>query len=56
MFSVSGQANAIGQIAGGPAVGAVGNTSMRAALVVSAVLLAPVAPLYAAARRHDADE
>ncbi len=56
MFSVTGQANAIGQIAGGPAVGAVGNASMRAALVVSAVLLAPVAPLYAAARRHDADE
>jgi DHA3 family tetracycline resistance protein-like MFS transporter len=56
MFSVSGQANAIGQIAGGPAVGAVGNASMRAALVASGLLLAPVAPLYAAARRRDAGE
>jgi DHA3 family tetracycline resistance protein-like MFS transporter len=56
MFSVTGQANAIGQIAGGPAVGAVGNASMRAALVVSSVLLAPVVPLYAAARRRDAEE
>lgn len=56
MFSVSGQANAIGQIAGGPAVGAIGNASMRTALVASAVLLSPVVPLYTAARRRDAGE
>jgi DHA3 family tetracycline resistance protein-like MFS transporter len=55
MFSVSGQANAIGQIAGGPAVGAIGNVSMRAALVISGVLLAPNVALYAAARRHEND-
>ncbi len=53
MFSVTGQANAIGQIAGGPAVGAIGNTSMRAALVIAGFLLAPNVPLYAAARRHE---
>mgnify|MGYP006285799433 CR=1 FL=1 len=53
MFSVSGQVDAIGQIAGGPAVGAIGNRSMRAALVTSALLLTPVLPLYAAAIRRD---
>lgn len=53
MFSVSGQADAIGQIAGGPAVGAIGNASIRAALVTSASLLSPVLPLYALAIRRD---
>ena len=52
MFSVSGQADAVGQIAGGPAVGAIGNRSMRAALVTSALLLSPVLPLYALAIRR----
>ena len=52
MFSVSGQVDAVGQIAGGPAVGAIGNRSMRAALVTSALLLTPVLPLYAAAIRR----
>ncbi len=46
LFSVSGQADAIGQIAGGPVVGAIGNRSMRAALLTSALLLSPVLPLY----------
>jgi DHA3 family tetracycline resistance protein-like MFS transporter len=52
MFSISGQVDAIGQITGGPAVGAIGNRSMRAALVTSALLLTPVLPLYAAAIRR----
>jgi len=52
IFSVSGQVDAIGQIVGGPAVGAVGNASIRAALVISAVLLTPVLPLYRLAMRH----
>ncbi len=47
MFSVSGQVDAIGQIAGGPAVGAIGNLSIRAALATSALMLSPVLPLYA---------
>jgi DHA3 family tetracycline resistance protein-like MFS transporter len=51
LFSVSGQADAIGQIAGGPAVGAIGNSSIRAALVTSAFLLSPVLPLYSLAMR-----
>ena len=46
------QVDAIGQIAGGPAVGAIGNLSIRAALVASALLLSPVIPLYAWARRR----
>ncbi len=53
IFSVSGQADAIGQIAGGPVVGAVGNASIRAALLSSALLLSPVLPLYAMAIRRD---
>ena len=52
IFSVSGQVDAIGQIAGGPAVGAVGNASIRAALVASAALLTPVLPLYRLAMRR----
>jgi DHA3 family tetracycline resistance protein-like MFS transporter len=51
-FSASGQADAIGQVLGGPAVGAIGNLSIRAALVASALLLSPVVPLYAWAMRR----
>jgi len=57
MFSVTSQVNAIGQVVGGPAVGAVGNRSIRAALVASALLLSPVLPLYEVIRRRgDAEE
>jgi DHA3 family tetracycline resistance protein-like MFS transporter len=52
LFSVSSQVDAIGQIAGGPAVGAIGNASIRAALVTSSLILTPVLPLYAAAIRR----
>ena len=53
IFSVSGQADAVGQITGGPVVGAIGNASIRTALVSSALLLSPVLPLYAIAIRKD---
>jgi DHA3 family tetracycline resistance protein-like MFS transporter len=56
IFSVRGQADAIGQIAGGPAVGAIGNASIRAALVASAFLLSPVLPLYAFTIRRSSRE
>jgi DHA3 family tetracycline resistance protein-like MFS transporter len=56
MFSVSGQVDAIGQIVGGPGVGAIGNLSIRAALVMSALILSPVLPLYAWAIRRTAAE
>ena len=42
VISMSGQANALGQIAGGPGIGAVGAAvSLRAALALSGVLLTP---------------
>lgn len=51
-FSVMGQADAIGQIAGGPVIGAIGNRSIRMALVASALLLSPVLALYGLAIRQ----
>jgi len=56
LLSVSSQANAIGQITGGPAVGWVGNLSIRAALFVSALFLSPVIPLYTRVLRKDNGE
>jgi DHA3 family tetracycline resistance protein-like MFS transporter len=53
MFSASGQVDAVGQVVGGPAVGAIGNVSLRAALSASALLLAPVVPLYTIAMRRE---
>ena len=54
-IQVSSQANALGQIAGGPAVGAIGTFwSLRAALLSSALLLTPVLGLIRyTARRHE---
>ncbi len=47
VISMVGQANAIGQVAGGPALGWVGNVaSVRAALLGSALVLAPTVALY----------
>jgi MFS transporter, DHA3 family, tetracycline resistance protein len=54
VFSMTSQADAFGQIAGGPAVGAVGSIfSLRAAMVVSGMLLSPALALYARSLRHD---
>ena len=48
---MSSQMNAVGQIAGGPAIGVVGNSfSVRAALLISAVILSPVLPLLSRAQ------
>jgi DHA3 family tetracycline resistance protein-like MFS transporter len=52
MFSVSSQVDAIGQVAGGPGIGFIGNTSIRAAIVASALILSPVVPLFEVARRR----
>ena len=47
VISMSSQVDAIGQIAGGPAVGWIGSAfSVQAALTVSGLLLTPVLPLY----------
>jgi DHA3 family tetracycline resistance protein-like MFS transporter len=52
VLSMNGQADALGQIAGGPAIGALGNVSLRAALAASGLLLAPALALYARASRQ----
>jgi DHA3 family tetracycline resistance protein-like MFS transporter len=50
VFSITGQADAIGQAAGGPVVGAIGNIwGIRAALLAGATALAPAAALFARA-------
>ncbi|MCU0492909.1 MAG: MFS transporter [Chloroflexaceae bacterium] len=41
VLSLGGQSDALGQLAGGPPLGAVGNVSLRAAFLVSATLLMP---------------
>jgi hypothetical protein len=55
--SISGQADAIGQAAGGPVLGAVGNGfGTGAALGLGAFLLTPALALYARAIRHGGRE
>src|SRR5229473_2725762 len=50
LFSMDGQADALGQIVGGPIVGVVGSgVSIRAALVCSAALIGLALPLFARA-------
>jgi len=47
VISMSSQVDAIGQVAGGPAVGLIGNLiSVRAALLTSSIILTPVLALY----------
>jgi len=57
VLSISGQANAIGQAGGGPALGAIGNVwGIRAALVAGAAAIAPALALYGRAiRKHGRD-
>jgi MFS transporter, DHA3 family, tetracycline resistance protein len=55
--SMANQADAIGQTAGGPVVGAIGRAvSLPAALVTSSLLLTPALALYARALRHRGTE
>ncbi len=54
VISMSGQVDAVGQIAGGPPVGFIGNTfGIRAALVTSSLILSPVLLLYARFLRRE---
>lgn len=54
VLSLVSQADALGQVVGGPFVGWVGTVrSLRAAMVLSAVLLLPALPLYAWAVRRE---
>jgi MFS transporter, DHA3 family, tetracycline resistance protein len=52
VLSMSGQMDALGQIVGGPAIGALANVSLRAAIAVTGLSLAPALVLYARARRQ----
>jgi DHA3 family tetracycline resistance protein-like MFS transporter len=54
VLSLDGQVNALGQIAGGPVVGTIGNSSLRTALIVSGVVLLPALLLFVRARRQGA--
>jgi MFS family permease len=55
--SLASQAGAIGEVAGGPAIGVVGTlATLRAALVSTGLLLAPAVALYARALRHGGRE
>ena len=62
VFSISGQADAIGQSAGGPVLGVIGNVwGIRAALLAGASALVPAAALFARAisrhsREHELEE
>jgi DHA3 family tetracycline resistance protein-like MFS transporter len=54
VVSMSGQMDALGQIAAGPVVGVIGLLrSLRVALVVTGLLLSPSLPLYSRALRKD---
>ena len=53
VISITNQADAIGQVGGGPVIGAVGTlASIRAALVSGALVLLPALALFARAIRH----
>ena len=56
VLSMSGQVDAIGQVAGGPALGAIGNlVSVRAAIAAAALVLSPVLFLYNRALRQHSE-
>jgi DHA3 family tetracycline resistance protein-like MFS transporter len=57
VLSITGQSDAIGQVAGGPGLGALGTVfSLRTALLAGGALLAPALALYARAIRHGGRE
>jgi DHA3 family tetracycline resistance protein-like MFS transporter len=57
VISMGSQSNALGQVAGGPAIGAVGTLAgIRAALAVAAITLSPALLLYARAIRRGTAE
>ncbi len=54
VLSLNGQADAIGQIAGGPIIGVLGNSSLRFALLSGALITALTLPMYARAGKKEA--
>jgi MFS transporter, DHA3 family, tetracycline resistance protein len=53
VISLGGQSDALGQLAGGPPLGLIGNRSLRGAFVLSAALLAPNLWLLRGRSQHD---
>src|SRR4249919_2003045 len=57
VISLSGQANAVGQAAGGPVLGGIGNVwGIPAALGAGALVISPALALYGRAMRHEGRE
>jgi MFS family permease len=57
VFSITGPANAIGQAAGGPVLGGIGNVwGIRAALATGALAIAPALAFYGRAIAHEGRE
>ncbi len=56
VISMSGQVDAIGQIASGPVAALISLTSIRAAITMASLLLAPALPLIARANRLHAED
>jgi DHA3 family tetracycline resistance protein-like MFS transporter len=56
IHSMSGQVDAIGQVAGGPAVGLIARTSVAAAISASGLLLTPAVWLVGRANSQSARE
>ena len=56
MFSLNGQVNAVGQIAGGPPAGLIGQRSLRAALLTSGLVQACSLPLLGLSLRRPPTE
>jgi DHA3 family tetracycline resistance protein-like MFS transporter len=57
VLSISGQSNAVGQAAGGPVLGAIGNVwGIRAALTAGALVITPALWLYGRAIAHQGRE
>jgi hypothetical protein len=57
VISITGQTDAIGQVVGGPGLGALGTVlSLRSALLAGGVLLAPALALYGRAMQHGGRE
>ena len=57
VISITGQADAVGQAAGGPALGAIGNAwGLRTALTAGALVLLPALGFYGRALRHQGRE
>lgn len=53
VLSVQSQSDAIGQIAGGPPVGIIGNWSLRAAFIASGLMLTPALAILQRSKRHE---